>query len=260
MAVEVFNRYENKYMLAADTFEKLQSRLLEHMRLDAYNEERESYTIANLYYDTPDSRLIRTSLGKPRYKEKLRLRAYGTPEPDAKVYVEIKKKVDGLVNKRRSALRLPEAYAFLCTGELPQEQPYQNRQVLREIDCFLQNYALRPALYLAYDRRAYFGTEQPDLRVSFDRNIRTRRCDLELETGDYGTPLLEEDRYLMEIKTAGSIPLWLCRLLSDYRIYPVSFSKYGAEYQKTLKTAKETCSVCGFPSQETAWLRAAANA
>ncbi len=252
MAIEVFNRYENKYMLDADTFEKLQNRLSDAMKLDAYNEKQETYPITNLYYDTPDNDVIRTSLQKPKYKEKLRLRAYGVPDSDAKVYVEIKKKVAGLVNKRRSALKLDEAYGFLTSAALPEERPDQNRQVLREINYLLQTHALRPALYLAYDRRAYFGIEQPDLRVSFDRNIRTRRFDLALEAGDYGAPLLDGDCWLMEIKVAQSIPIWLCRLLSEYQIYSTSFSKYGTEYQKTLEAAKSPRLVSHFFPQRAA--------
>lgn len=104
MAIEVFNRYENKYMLSQSVFEKVQARLSEYMELDAYNKQHETYTISNLYYDTPDNYLIRTSLQKPNYKEKLRVRAYGVPDTGDKVYVEIKKKFAGLVNKRRSAL------------------------------------------------------------------------------------------------------------------------------------------------------------
>ncbi len=261
MAIEVFNRYENKYILDAATVPMLQSRLLEHMRPDAYNEDRETYTITNLYYDTPDSHLIRTSLAKPKYKEKLRLRAYGIAAPDAKVYVEIKKKVAGLVNKRRSALKLQEAYAFLESGILPKAQPYQNRQVLREIDYMLQIHALQPALYLAYDRRAYFGIAQPDLRISFDRKIRTRRYDLSLEAGDHGALLLAPDRWVMEIKVAQSIPFWLSRLLSDYQIYPASFSKYGTEYRQTLQAEQSFRPADGFPAQDAVWpLIAAANA
>lgn len=252
MAIEVFNRHENKYMLDANTFEKLQQRLVGYMELDAYNKQHETYTITNLYYDTPDNHLIRTSLQKPKYKEKLRLRAYGVPDPDAKVYVEIKKKVAGLVNKRRSALKLEEAYAFLETGVLPTEQPGQNRQVLREIEYILETYDLRPALYLAYDRRAYFGIGQHDLRVSFDTGIRTRRYDLALEAGDYGTPLLQEDQWLMEIKAARSIPVWLCKLLSEYRIYPTSFSKYGTEYRQSLEASKAPRFVYGFIPQTAA--------
>ena len=234
MAIEVFNRFENKYLLSQSILDKVQSRLSEYMELDAYNKQHDTYTIANLYYDTPDHYLIRTSLKKPAYKEKLRVRAYGVPATDEKVYVEIKKKFVGLVNKRRSALTLNEAYTFLETGNLPEEQNYQNRQVLREIAYMLETRKLCPALYLAYDRRAYFGIGQSDLRVSFDCNIRTRRYDLELEAGDYGAALLNKAQWLMEIKTAQSIPVWLSRLLAENNIYPTSFSKYGAEYTKTI--------------------------
>ncbi len=253
MAIEVFNRYEKKYMLDAKTFENLQNRLSEYMSLDDYNKDRATYTVTNLYYDTPDNHLIRTSLEKPKYKEKLRLRAYGASNPDMQVYVEVKKKVDGLVNKRRSAIQLQEAYAFLHSGIVPEERPWQNRQVLREIDYLRQTHELHPALYLAYERLAYVGIDQSDLRVSFDRDIRTRRHDLTLEAGNHGTPLLEDDQWIMEIKVTENIPLWLCGILSEYQIYPIRFSKYGTEYMKTLEKMKTSSPVRGFFSQENAW-------
>lgn len=246
MAIEVFNRYENKYMLDWNTFERLQLRLAEYMEPDAYNKEHETYTISNLYYDTPDNQMIRSSLMKPKYKEKLRLRAYGVPEMHSKVYVEIKKKCNSLVNKRRSALTLGEAYSFLNTSALPEPHSWQNRQVLREIQYILQSYELEPALYLAYDRRAYFGTGDHDLRVSFDHNIRTRRRELLLECGDYGRPLLEAGQWLMEIKSAQSIPVWLCRILSEYKIFPTSFSKYGTEYKQLLQSQELQPRVCWY--------------
>ena len=261
MAIEVFNRFEKKYLLDTDTFEQLQNRLLNHMKLDDYNEDQETYTISNIYYDTPDHHVIRTSLGKPNYKEKLRLRAYGTPTLDSKVYVEIKKKVNGLVNKRRSTLKLQEAYTFLSSGMIPKEQPWHNRQVLHEIEYILQTHELQPALYLAYDRRAYFGVDQSDLRISFDRNIRTRRHDLALESGEQGALLIENSQWIMEIKVAKNMPLWLCQLLSEYQIYPISFSKYGTEYKKTLETRKISPPVYQLLTPKTTWsYRAMANA
>lgn len=233
--IEVFNRYESKYMLDEKTFDKLRKRLTDFMELDPYNKEHGIYTVTNLYYDTKDNFLISTSLQKPKYKEKLRLRAYGVPKAGDKIYVEMKKKVNGLVNKRRSALKLEAAYDFLDTGILPEEKAYQNRQVLNEIAYFISRYQVSPALYLAYDREAYFGIGQHDLRVSFDCNIRSRRSELLLEKGDYGDLLLKEGSFLMEIKAAQSIPLWMCRLMSELNIYPASFSKYGAEYTRKLK-------------------------
>lgn len=259
MAIEIFNRYENKYMLDTETFQKLSSRLSNYMVLDEYNKNGETYTITNLYYDTPDNHLIRTSLSKPKYKEKLRLRAYGVPDMDTEVYAEIKKKVTGLVNKRRSALQLGEAYMFLQTGDLPPEMPYQNRQVLREIAYILQRYDLRPALYLAYDRRAYFGIGQHDTRVSFDCNIRTRRYDLRLEAGDYGRSLLKDGQWLMEIKSIQSLPVWLCSLLSEYKIYPTSFSKYGTEYKQMIQNRQPSIVYSFLPAKAASPLKTSVN-
>lgn len=235
MAIEVFNRHENKYLIDADTYQKMQRHLSDYMDLDAYNTQQETYSVCNIYYDTDDNYLIRTSVSKPKYKEKLRLRSYGVPDGDSKVYVEIKKKFCGFVNKRRSSMQLDEAYAFLNTGELSATEPYMNRQVLSEVSYLMQQHALKPRLFLAYERRAFRGTGQHDLRISFDTAITTRRSDLRLESGIYGQKLLEEDKWLMEIKVAQSIPLWLTHLLSDYKIYPTSFSKYGTEYMNTIR-------------------------
>jgi hypothetical protein len=240
MAIETFNRYEKKYRVGEGMLRRLQRGISDHMQPDQYNRGHDTYPITNLYFDTDDNAMIRTSLAKPAYKEKLRLRAYGTPRPDSAVYVEIKKKVGGMVNKRRSAMKLPEAYAFLERGVMPEANPRLNMQVLNEIACLLERQDLKPALYLAYERKAYFGAGHNDLRVSFDTNIRVRRFDLRLESGVYGELLLREGEWLMEIKTARCIPLWLCKLLSENNVYPSGFSKYGFEYLRTLERRRGT--------------------
>lgn len=240
MAIEVFNRYENKFMMNTDTYEKVLRTLDEYMELDEYNKTHDYYTIANIYYDTNDHHLIRKSLSKPKYKEKLRLRAYGVPSLDDKVYLEIKKKVLGLVNKRRTKLVLSEAYDFVSTGQKPELKKYMNRQVLNEIEYFLSVYDLEPKLYLAYDRKAYFGRDNRDLRITFDTNIRTRREDLRLELGDHGEQLLDKDIWLMEVKAEKTIPIWLTRMLSEYKLYKKSFSKYGTEFKTMISKVKSS--------------------
>lgn len=234
MAIEVFNRYEHKYMLDKKTFRKVLEVMDEHMEIDSYNVGRTPYTISNIYFDTPDDYLIRTSLSKPDYKEKLRLRAYGVPDENSGVYLEIKKKFNGIVNKRRTILKLHEAYNFVRTGIPPFPKKYMNTQVLREIEYLLKIYDLSPRLYLAYDRIAYFEKDNNDLRISFDMNIRSRRYNLRLEYGDYGNKLLPEDVYLMEIKTSLAKPLWLANMISDFNIKRTSFSKYGTEFKNML--------------------------
>ena len=239
MAIEVFNRFEHKYLLDKATFERVIKVMDEHMVIDAHNPNHKPYTIANIYFDTPDDYLIRTSLSKPEYKEKLRLRSYGVPKANEKVFLEIKKKFKGIVNKRRTALALSDAYDFVRTGKAPELKEYMNKQVLSELEYFLKIYDLLPKLYLAYDRIAYFEKDNQDLRISFDMNIRSRRYDLALEHGDYGKKLLPDGVYLMEIKTSLAKPLWLTKMLSELDIKRVSFSKYGTEFKYAVNNIEE---------------------
>lgn len=238
MAIEVFNRYEKKYLITDEIYRQLRPRLAEYMEADAHSRDGEFYTICNIYYDTPNNDLIRRSLEKPTYKEKLRLRSYGVVNTDKKVFLEIKKKYDGIVNKRRTKLVLSEAYEFIESKTMPPLQDYMNPQVLREIHYMLNRMEIQPALFLSYDRVAMFGKDNKDFRMTFDRNITTRRYDLGLHYGIYGDKLLDEDMWIMEIKIDRAMPLWMTKLLSEYKIYPASFSKYGTEYINYLqKTA-----------------------
>lgn len=239
MPIEVFNRFEHKYLIDSGTY-RLVTRVMDaHMKLDAYNTDGEPYTITNFYYDTADDYLIRKSLSSPIYKEKLRLRSYGVPNADTKVFLEIKKKVGGLVNKRRSVMLLDEAYRFAETGKAPKAREYMNGQVLRELEYFMSVYRPIPKLYLAYDRVAYFERGSGELRISFDKNIRSRRSNTALENGDDGRPLLDGDMYLMEIKTSRAKPLWLTKALTEFGIQRSSFSKYGTEYTRYVREMTE---------------------
>ncbi|MBQ4901372.1 polyphosphate polymerase domain-containing protein [Paenibacillus sp. Marseille-P2973] len=235
MAIEVFNRYENKYLMDTKAFYNIYNDLMEYMEPDENNKDDKFYTISNLYYDSEHHSLIRTSLAKPKYREKLRIRSYGVPGSEDKVYLELKKKVFGLVNKRRTALKLNEAYEFVRSGQAPAYRKGMNRQVMQEIEYFLSRYELQPMVYLAYDRIALFCKGNRDLRITFDTNIRSRRHDLKLEAGDYGEQLLERGQWLMEVKAEKTIPVWLSRMLSEHQMYRTSFSKYGNEYKKSIR-------------------------
>ncbi|GAU79077.1 polyphosphate polymerase domain-containing protein [Fusibacter sp. 3D3] len=232
MAIEVFNRYENKYMIDEVTYKMLLEHFSEYLDKDVYNQKGHPYKISNIYYDTVDHQLIKNSLAKPKYKEKLRLRAYGVPNPDTKIYVEIKKKVNGIVNKRRTSVKANEAYDFMIKENQRKAQDDMNPQVIKEIDYMIKRYDLFPSMYISYDRIAYFSKTTQDLRISFDSNICYRIDNLNFEAGIHGKPLVNSGYYLMEIKAAHNMPLWLSQILTHYNIYPTSFSKYGNAYNK----------------------------
>lgn len=220
---ETFKRYELKYLLDDTQYRLLKQKLQEKMSVDHYGK----VTICNIYFDTPDRRLIKTSLEKPIYKEKLRLRSYGTPVEGNKVFVELKKKYKGIVYKRREKLELFEAERYLYE-KVPVEK---QTQITKEIDWFMKSYkALEPAMYISYDRVAMYGKEDSELRVTFDSNILWREEELWLGRGAWGNEILKEGQRLMEIKIAGTMPLWLAHTLNELKIYPTSFSKYGRAF------------------------------
>ena len=211
-----FKRYEKKYMLTPQQLVQITAGIQAHMRPDEFG----CYTICSLYYDTDSYQLIRTSLEKPVYKEKLRMRSYGVPGSQDKVFVELKKKFDRVVYKRRTVMTAADAVSYLQSGAVPERED----QICHEIDWFMHTYRPSPKVYIAYD----------ELRLTFDTNLRWRDRNLDLRAGDYGAPLLDPGQILMEIKIPGAAPVWLAQLLSRTGAFPTSFSKYGACYQQNL--------------------------
>lgn len=220
----VFKRYELKYLLDRQQKKAVLEAMAPYMKLDKYGRT----TIRNLYYDTDNYRLVRHSIEKPAYKEKLRVRSYGKADPYSPVFVELKKKYDSVVYKRRMAMAEREAMEWI-SGEMP---CLREEQIVEEIDYFLEYYQdLHPVVFLSYEREAYYERNGGDFRVTVDDHILCRQEALSLEADVWGTSLLEEGMTLMEIKCSGGIPLWMTQVLSQAHIYKTSFSKYGTAYE-----------------------------
>jgi hypothetical protein len=219
-----FERCEKKYILNDEQFRSMLDDLAPYATQDAYGQ----HTICNIYYDTDDYDLIRHSLDKPYYKEKFRLRSYGVPGNTSKVFAEIKKKSGGIVYKRRVDGTPDEINGFLAGQRMLDD----NLQIQNEIRWFLLTNRPSPKAFIGYERIALAGIEDPDFRITFDRNIRYRLHDLDLRLGDYGSPVTGEDTCIMEVKIKDSIPLWLTKILSQNGVYPGSFSKYGTCYEQ----------------------------
>lgn len=221
MQSNTFERFEEKYRITQVQYQAMMAGLRGRMQPDMFGRS----TVSSIYYDTQDYRLIRSSMEKPDYKEKLRVRAYGTPSTESNVFVELKKKYNGIVYKRRIALS-PQQAKLLLSGN----QTDADTQIIREIQYFVRLYQPLPRVLLSYKRVAYTGAES-GLRITFDDDIRFRTSALQLTSGYWGQELLPPGMMLMEIKVPGAMPPWLCDLLNRNHIYPTSFSKYGTCYR-----------------------------
>lgn len=228
----IFKRYEVKYLITDEQKKALLKIMQPYMKIDKYGRTN----IRNIYFDTDTYELIRRSIEKPLYKEKLRVRSYGCPQNDSDIFVELKKKFDGIVYKRR--LSLP--YCKVKNAFLKHEPLPCDSQISREIDYFRSYYdTLKPVVFLSYDREAYETIIKSDFRITFDSNIFSRLNDFDLSSDIYGYPVLDENMNIMEVKTSSAIPLWLADFLSKENIYKTSFSKYGAAYRRYIKDTME---------------------
>ena len=242
----VFKRYEIKYMVTAEQKERILKAMMSHMEMDKFGRS----TVRNIYFDTDDFVLARHSIARPDFKEKLRVRCYSKADADSTVFVELKRKYDGVVYKRRIGMREADAMRWMAGSEDPSAMSRLTAgspQVTNEIEYFKDMYnGLKPVLYLSYDREAYrmkSGADAIDggaeFRVTFDCNIRCRENDLTLRSEAYGTDMLDQGMFLMELKCPGAIPLWMTEVLSAEHIYKTSFSKYGNAYCRFMSETPE---------------------
>ena len=227
----VFERYEYKYFLTGSQKRKLLEEMEGRMTLDQYGRT----TIRNIYYDTDSFRLIRDSLDHPVYKEKLRIRSYRRAGIGDMVFVEIKKKFEDVVYKRRVAIPKLAAQNWIDCGK---ELPF-NSQITSEIDYFINFYeGIEAKVFLSYEREAYSDGKDPEFRLTLDENILARDTELDLGSDIWGVSLLPEGTTLMEVKISGAMPMWMAGFLSKNNIQKVTYSKYGT-YYKDFRFAKQ---------------------
>jgi len=221
----VFERVEYKYVLSISQYNSIIDEINKHFTIDKYGES----TIQSLYFDTDDFILARRSIEHPIYKEKLRLRSYGLSSNIDKVYLEIKKKYDGIVYKRRVKINENDVEPLL------NQEKDNLSQIEKEIAYLSDLYkGIKPKMLIIYDRVAMIGNDN-EIRLTFDKNARYRDSDLNLHTNLTGKNIFDNGEILMEIKTNKPIPLWFCKLLSVNKIYKTTFSKYGTIYKNKLQ-------------------------
>ena len=124
--MSTFKRYEKKYVIDANQYEILKRKLNNYTKADKFDK----YTICNIYFDTHSYEIIRRSIDKPVYKEKLRLRSYGTPGRKGEVFFELKKKYKKEVFKRRVSMSVDELENYIENGT----KPNVSQQVMAEIE------------------------------------------------------------------------------------------------------------------------------
>lgn len=218
-----FERIEKKFWMSRQKYKSL----LPVLEANTIEDIHDNPLICNIYYDTDDYALIRKSIERPFFKEKLRFRCYGIPEDDRNVFIELKRKLDGIGYKRRLLVPYKQAKVLLQGNEIGSDNP----QIEREILNFVSRYHPKPKIFLTYERRAMRGREDTDLRITIDEDLRYKLYTSDADFQDSGRHIMElPSQVLMEIKTLGAIPPWLLKPMNKLRIYQAPFSKIGKCY------------------------------
>lgn len=224
--MESFERIEKKYVLNNEQYNYINKNIQPYVNKDEFYQ----YKINSLYYDTDSYELIRRSIEKPDYKEKLRIRCYN--KPDEKVYIEFKKKYNKVVYKRRTKVNYHDALNDIQTCE------YADKQIGNEIKYALAYYdSLKPAIFVSCERQSYKGKLDDSLRITFDDNLKYRMNNLSLNNSKDDKQIAK--KIIMEIKVNEAFPLWLSKILDEAKAYPQGFSKVGTAYLNELKGAKK---------------------
>lgn len=235
MTIKTFKRIEKKILIDTSVVPQITQELLRHMNADAYNIDGKPYEISNIYFDNDGDDIIRHSISKPSFKQKLRIRSYGVPKDDSvPVFIELKKKFKGVVTKRRATLPYSDAKEYIKSGYIPDGLPYIDRQVLHEVSAFIEASHAYPKVYISYMRCAFFGKEDKDFRVTFDYDIIARHDNLSLSHGREGIPVFPEGKALLEVKFSEAPPMWFAGLMSKYGLSFHSYSKYGTEFENSI--------------------------
>ena len=213
-------RYENKYVLTTAGYRMLRTRLRALMEGDANVNEQGEYFIRSLYFDDAFQTGLTDKREGALLREKFRIRFYNMD--DSFIRLESKQKHDYLT-KKESAVLTRTMVEDILAGELwdlyDTDQP-----LLRSFYLKSRNRRLRPAVIVDYTREAYTFE---DVRITFDKDIRTANYDTDLFDPDLLTvPVLPGDRMILEVKYDDALPTAIARLLAPVPAVRTAFSKY----------------------------------
>ncbi len=270
MFTDNFCRYEFKFPVSAGVMDAMLRDLEPFVEKDAYANAHGFYCLSSIYFDNDIDQCFHETMNGERYRQKIRLRVYRSAgdmsgasgvdavrdEPlddDCPAFFEIKSKINGLVMKRRVKMRLADAMAFTAltqkqlaegtearlvltdgNAETLKRFGASNVQILREIQYIILSKKLRPRNVVSYERLALFAKDDPELRVTFDLNVRTRGDDLDLAAGTQGRLSTPPGTAVLELKTGRKIPLWLVKIAAKYGYRNNTFSKYCSYYVNML--------------------------
>lgn len=221
------SRYECKYLVPTALLPALREFFSTFLELDGHARRapQGAYTITSLYLDSPRLVLYRDTLDGAKNRFKLRLRTYADG-PGDDVFCEVKKRMDGVIYKRRARVARERAQAFLAGDAFAIERASPSRDAA-EFGMLARRIVAGPTLRVRYRREAFESTGADPVRVTFDTELAyalSPSGELSGSVGDWlSTPLTDP---ILEIKFTNTYPAWLSELARRFDLRRRSIAKY----------------------------------
>jgi SPX domain protein involved in polyphosphate accumulation len=231
--METFERKEFKFYVPIDQAMILRDRVMSHMVHDPYcaNLEQNRYAVRSIYFDTPNLLFYFEKVDGLKLRKKLRVRVYNEFKEGSPAFLEIKRKIEDTIIKERAQVNIEETEKLLNGAKLllrnEDGKETFDRVVLDRFVYLINRLKLEPKALITYEREAFFDPENPDLRITFDYNVRSflnptlqdfyREDDLRT----FSSP-----NFILEVKFSIALPLWTRQMLKDFRLHLQSISKY----------------------------------
>jgi hypothetical protein len=221
------SRYECKYLVLEAWVPEIRRIIGPFVRPDRFAPQAGGmYRISSLYLDSPDLQLLRMAREGWSERMKLRARTYSERQEDP-VFLEVKRRFNGVVHKTRARLARAEVRAPLRShawGAPARSGPSELRQFVH----LAQHFAVRPVRHVRYLREAYESRGGEPVRVTFDRALeQAEGRDGELSPDGSRWRPLGLEGVVLELKFTGGFPLWMGALVARFELERRSISKYS---------------------------------
>ncbi len=210
--------YEIKFLVDLATGRTVREWAHQHLQPDPHvsNDNGDGYLVSSLYLDTPEFQVFHRAAGFRQ--RKYRLRRYGD---EALVWMELKRKQQGRVRKRRTSVADMELQPKLLS---PLDETWEGGWFRRR----LENFQLRPVCQVTYQRFACVGISPfGPLRLTLDTDLKFQRTDnWAVPSQPLTSDCLLPDQQILELKFRETIPNSFRDLIRDQRLVEGTFSKY----------------------------------
>jgi SPX domain protein involved in polyphosphate accumulation len=232
------HKREIKYLLPMEMLPKVRDFLMPYMRLDKFagSKNDPDYTVRSIYFDTRKLKFYHEKKDGLQKRIKVRIRSYNTYSTESIAFLELKRKDGVYIFKNRFPVFVNQLKDVLNGGVFENEVALKSREKDREMFLYQMNSkSLIPVVLVVYEREAYHCKFNPDLRITFDKNVRSVKPQSSISIFEKDNfEMTFRNKFVLELKYNKQFPGWLISMIKNLHLQSCSVSKYALSIDKHL--------------------------